>query len=83
MWSIAKPAPGTICRSRDFRTTETEPSARVAPSLINRGWMVAALTGGGVGWWATRVGGSTAFVGRDRELSRLRAEVGGDTRLLL
>jgi DNA-binding NarL/FixJ family response regulator len=29
------------------------------------------------------VGGSTAFVGRDRELSRLRSEVGGDTRLLL
>jgi predicted ATPase len=29
------------------------------------------------------VGGSTAFVGRDRELSHLRSEVGGDTRLLL
>ena len=29
------------------------------------------------------MGGSAAFVGRDRELSRLRSEVGGDTRLLL
>ena len=29
------------------------------------------------------MGGSAAFVGRDRELSRLRAVVGGDARLLL
>ena len=36
-----------------------------------------------MGWWATRVGGSAAFVGRDRELSRLRTVVGGDARLLL
>ena len=51
--------------------------------MINRGSVVAALTWGGVGWWAIRVGGSAAFVGRDRELSHLRSEVGGDTRLLL
>ena len=37
----------------------------------------------GVGWWAVRVGGSAAFVGRDRELSRLQAVVGGGERLLL
>jgi hypothetical protein len=41
------------------------------------------LTWGGAGWWATRVGGSAAFVGREGDLSRLRAAVGGDTRLLL
>jgi DNA-binding CsgD family transcriptional regulator/tetratricopeptide (TPR) repeat protein len=41
------------------------------------------LTWVGRGWWATRVVGSTPFVGRDRELSRLRAVVGGAERLLL
>jgi predicted ATPase len=41
------------------------------------------LTWGGAGWWATRVGGSAAFVGRESELSSLRVAVGGDTRLLL
>jgi DNA-binding CsgD family transcriptional regulator/tetratricopeptide (TPR) repeat protein len=43
----------------------------------------SALTWSRAGWWATRVGGSVAFVGRDRELSRLRAVVGGEARLLL
>jgi DNA-binding CsgD family transcriptional regulator/tetratricopeptide (TPR) repeat protein len=51
--------------------------------LIDRHSASSTLTWGGVGWWATRVGGSAAFVGRDRELSRLRAVVGGDARLLL
>ena len=36
-----------------------------------------------MGWWAGRVGGSMGFVGRERELSRLLAAVGGDMRLLL
>ena len=41
------------------------------------------MTWGGAAWWATRVGGSVAFVGRDWELSRLRSVVGGDARLFL
>jgi hypothetical protein len=44
----------------------------------------AAIDPGVVGWWAWGVGGSAAFVGRDRELARLRAVVGGgEARLLL
>ena len=36
-----------------------------------------------MGWWAGRVGGEVGFVGRERELSGLRAALGGDARLLL
>jgi len=44
----------------------------------------AAIDPGVVGWWAWGVGGSAVFVGRDRELARLRAVVGGgEARLLL
>jgi ATP/maltotriose-dependent transcriptional regulator MalT len=43
-----------------------------------------AIDPGVVGWWAWGVGGSPVFVGRDRELARLRAVVGGgEARLLL
>jgi DNA-binding CsgD family transcriptional regulator/tetratricopeptide (TPR) repeat protein len=63
--------------------TETDPVARVAPDSDQPQSAGGALTWGGAGWWATRVGGSPVFVGRDRELSRLRSEVGGETRLLL
>jgi tetratricopeptide (TPR) repeat protein len=38
---------------------------------------------GAAGWWAGRVAGSVAFVGREGELSRLRGALGGDTRLVL
>jgi len=41
------------------------------------------LTWNAVGWWAGRVGGEIGFVGRERELSGLRAALGGDARLLL
>jgi predicted ATPase len=42
------------------------------------------LTWGVAGWWGWGVGGSAVFVGRDRELSRLRTVVGGgEARLLL
>jgi DNA-binding CsgD family transcriptional regulator/tetratricopeptide (TPR) repeat protein len=37
----------------------------------------------GPGWWAACVAGSVAFVGRERELSRLQVVVGGAARLLL
>jgi DNA-binding CsgD family transcriptional regulator/tetratricopeptide (TPR) repeat protein len=42
-----------------------------------------AIDRAGIGWWAGRVAGSPGFVGRERELSRLRAVVRGDDRLLL
>ena len=41
------------------------------------------LTCPGVDWWGGCVAGSVGFVGRQRELSRLRAALGGDSRLLL
>jgi DNA-binding CsgD family transcriptional regulator len=41
------------------------------------------LTRAGVGWWAGGVVGLAGFVGRERELSRLRAALGAGTRLLL
>src|SRR6478609_8461612 len=63
--------------------TETDPVARVAPDSDQPQSAGGALTWGGAGWWATGVGGSAAFVGRDWELSRLRAVVGGEARLLL
>jgi hypothetical protein len=36
-----------------------------------------------VGWWAGGIAGSAGFAGRARELSCLRAALGGDARLLL
>jgi DNA-binding CsgD family transcriptional regulator/tetratricopeptide (TPR) repeat protein len=45
--------------------------------------VVGGLTREGCGWWAGYVTGSAVFVGRERELSRLRAVLGGDARLLL
>jgi DNA-binding CsgD family transcriptional regulator/tetratricopeptide (TPR) repeat protein len=41
------------------------------------------VDGSGFGWWAGRVAESVSFVGRDSELSRLLAAVGGDVRLFL
>jgi len=41
------------------------------------------LTRAGAGWWAGGVAGLARFVGRERELSRLRAALGAGTRLLL
>jgi DNA-binding CsgD family transcriptional regulator len=41
------------------------------------------LTRAGVGWWAGGVAGLAGFVGRERELARLRAALGGDTRMVL
>src|SRR4029079_18838746 len=38
--------------ARYLRTTEIDPSARVAPDLINRS-SAARLTWGGAVWWAT------------------------------
>ena len=37
----------------------------------------------GMGWWAGRMAGFAGFVGRDRELSGLRAALEAGTRLLL
>jgi hypothetical protein len=45
-----------------------------APNAIDRA---------GARWWARCVAGSTGLVGREGELSRLRAVVGGDAWLLL
>src|SRR5258705_5665383 len=49
--------------------------------------LVAGVVGGidwiGSGWWAGCVVGSVGFAGRERELSSLRAALGGDARLLL
>ena len=41
------------------------------------------LTWAGVGWWAGHMAGVAGFVGRERELSRLGAALGGDTRMVL
>jgi hypothetical protein len=41
------------------------------------------LTWAGAGWWAGGVAGLARFVGRERELSRLRTALGAGTRLLL
>jgi predicted ATPase len=41
------------------------------------------LTRAGVGWWAGGVVGLAGFVGRERELARLHAALGGDTRMVL
>jgi predicted ATPase len=42
-----------------------------------------AIDRGAMGWWGGCVAGSVTFVGRERELSRLRAVMGGDVGLLL
>ena len=41
------------------------------------------LTAMGAGWWCGCVARPTGFVGREGELTRLRAALGGETRLLL
>src|SRR5215831_6290904 len=51
--------------------------------VCGRGAAGRGLTWAGVGWWAGGVAGVAGFVGRDRELSGLRAAVGAGTRLLL
>src|SRR5215471_14776677 len=51
--------------------------------VCGRGAAGRGLTWAGVGWWAGGVAGVAGFVGRDRELSRLRAALGAGTRLLL
>src|SRR5215471_5449214 len=51
--------------------------------VCGRGAAGRGLTWAGVGWWAGGVAGVAGFVGRDRELSRLRAALGGDTRMVL
>ena len=70
-------------RSRYLRTTEADPTAWVVPDLINHDSATGAIDLGWGGLLGYSGGGTAAFVGRDRELSRLRSEVGGDTRLLL
>ena len=72
------------------------PAIRARPSrqraLLEPGWVPAVRSwfglAGGIdrvarSWWAGRMGGPVAFVGREGELSRLAGALAGDARMVL
>ena len=72
---------GHACDLSSTRSRGSKPIS--APLTVRQPRVSGALTWTRQGWWAGDVAGPVAFVGRERELSRLLGALSGHARMVL